>query len=117
MAVLHLIPVAVVVLLPNAWYWHVVRAIAGLVILGFLVNDLSGRSVPQIGNAGPGLALSMVLFGALLFDLPLWLKVLIGVLLMHTLYVSDTIIRKHLEVQPSLQEIAEKVRKRHELDG
>lgn len=116
LAVFQLTPVALVVLLPDAWYWHIVRALAGFVILGFLINDLTWRSMAGIGNAGPGLALSMVLFGALLFDLPIWLKVVIGLLLVHTLYVSDTIIRKHLAAQPTLQETIDKVRKEHGVD-
>jgi hypothetical protein len=116
LVVIRLVPVAVIVLLPDEWYWHILRALAGFAILGFLMNDLTWRSMPGIGNAGPGLALSMVLFGALLFDLPVWLKVVVGLLLAHTVYVSDTIIRKHLAAQPTLQETIEKVRKEHGVD-
>lgn len=117
LAAFQLVPVAVIVLLPDAWYWHIVRVLAGFVILGFLINDLTWRSTAGIGNAGPGLALSMVLFGALLFDMPIWLKVIIALLLVHTLYVSDTIIRKHLAAQPTLQELQERIDKGREEHG
>jgi hypothetical protein len=89
-------PGALLLLLPNDWYWLIAKAVVGFVLLGVVLNFLPPRSTRHMGTAGVGFILNLALFSALLyFPLPTWLQVVGVLLIAHTMFVCFTIIRRH----------------------
>lgn len=90
------VPTALIVLLPNDWYWLIAKGIIGLIIVCIVVALWLPRSTNNIGTAGPGFVLSMGYFAILLFSVPFWLKGVMALLILSTLYTCFKIIRKCL---------------------
>jgi hypothetical protein len=104
-------PAALLLLLPNDWYWLVAKAVVGFALLGVILNLLPPRSSPHMGAAGWGFIFNLALFSVLLyFSMPTWSQI-VGVLLIgHTMFVCFTIIRKHHDTDPLLNRIGDALR-------
>ena len=102
------IPTVVLVLLPNDWYYLILKALAGFWLLGGITNFIRHQSlIMMIGSSGAGFVLNTVWFGALLFWPPYWARAILGFLIVTTLFTCYNIIRK-MQVDPmsELEQIA-----------
>ncbi len=89
------IPTAVLVLLPNDWYYLILKALAGFWLLGGITNFIRHQPlITMIGSSGAGFVLNTVWFGTLLFWPPYWARAILGFLIVTTLFTCYNIIRK-----------------------
>lgn len=106
------IPTAAIVLLPNDWYYLILKVLAGLWLLGGITNFIRHQSlIMLIGSAGAGFVLNTVWFGILLFWPPDWVRAILVFLIISTLITCYNIIRKMIiNPIPELEQIAKNSR-------
>ena len=89
------IPTAVIILPPNNWYWLIAKTLAGLILLGTVLNFLRDPVlVGYIGSASWGFVINAALFGAMLFWPTFWIQVLLALLIVSGLLTCRNIIEK-----------------------
>ncbi len=106
------IPTSILILLPNDWYYLILKVFAGFWLLGGVTNFIRNQPlIMMIGSSGAGFILNTVLFGILLFWPMYWVRAILGFLIVTTLFTCYNIIRKmQVDPMPELEEIAKNSR-------
>lgn len=89
-------PAALLILLPNNWYWLIAKLVVGFALLGVVLNLLPPRSLGVMGDAGWGFIINLIAFSSLLcFPMPRWAKFILLLLIASIWHVCAVIIEKH----------------------
>lgn len=107
------IPTAIIILLPNEWYYIVLKALAGFWLLGAIMNFIRHEPlIMTIGSSGVGFIINAVWFGVLLFWPPYWVQAILGFLIVTTLHTNYNILRKmQINPIPELEQIAKNTKR------
>jgi len=87
------IPVGLILLLSNEWYFLILKIISGLFIIGFFRYLLSYPASVQIGPAGPGFIVNSFLFGVWLVTPWDWMRIIVGILICSIFFTSYKMIK------------------------
>ena len=100
-SLLSYLPILLIALLPNAWYWHVLRIFAGLFLVGLIFFFASRRFELHYGNTYSGFLMNMVFLGIMCFDVPNWVRLVLPLLMALTMHMNVKIMERYWQQLPT----------------
>lgn len=108
-SLLSFLPILLIALLPDAWYWHLLRVIAGLYLVCLILFFASARFELLYGNTYSGFLMNMVFLGIMCLDVPSWVRVVLPLLMGLTMHMNFKIMQKYWERLPTPAGVADRV--------